>query len=1699
MRPSSDSWRRAHVHKSRSSWGPLTTLRTAGASPECKQLPEHKQFSSSPLHAGGQLVKSSFAEKDLGVLESKRLIMSQKWRCAFFQEGFISTLEYTRKRVASWGRLFGTSTDSSGAPAGSGKEAPSLAEVLRLGGLRERRKVAPFPAASPGATELASPGRTEQFPPLPSGAFAAAKPRYPGDHGEQNNTPLRPSRSRRTSLVICSVSPCSRDHRRIYNCDLSPRRRDLNGNNITRITKTDFAGLRHLRVLQLMENKISTIERGAFQDLKELERLRLNRNNLQLLSELLFLGTPKLYRLDLSENQIQAIPRKAFRGAVDIKNLQLDYNQISCIEDGAFRALRDLEVLTLNNNNITRLSVASFNHMPKLRTFRLHSNNLYCDCHLAWLSDWLRQRPRVGLYTQCMGPSHLRGHNVAEVQKREFVCSDEEEGHQSFMAPSCSVLHCPTACTCSNNIVDCRGKGLTEIPTNLPETITEIRLEQNSIKVIPPGAFSPYKKLRRIDLSNNQISEAAPDAFQGLRSLNSLVLYGNKITELPKGLFEGLFSLQLLLLNANKINCLRVDAFQDLHNLNLLSLYDNKLQTIAKGTFSPLRAIQTLHLAQNPFICDCHLKWLADYLHTNPIETSGARCTSPRRLANKRIGQIKSKKFRCSGTEDYRSKLSGDCFADLACPEKCRCEGTTVDCSNQKLNKIPDHIPQYTAELRLNNNEFSVLEATGIFKKLPQLRKINLSNNKITDIEEGAFDGASGVNELLLTSNRLESVQHKMFKGLESLKTLMLRSNRVSCVGNDSFTGLSSVRLLSLYDNQITTVAPGSFDTLHSLSTLNLLANPFNCNCHLAWLGDWLRKKRIVTGNPRCQKPYFLKEIPIQDVAIQDFTCDDGNDDNSCSPLARCPAECTCLDTVVRCSNKGLKALPKGIPKDVTELYLDGNQFTLVPKELSNYKHLTLIDLSNNRISTLSNQSFSNMTQLLTLILSYNRLRCIPARTFDGLKSLRLLSLHGNDISVVPEGAFNDLSALSHLAIGANPLYCDCNMQWLSDWVKSEYKEPGIARCAGPGEMADKLLLTTPSKKFTCQGPVDVNILAKCNPCLSNPCKNDGTCNNDPVDFYRCTCPYGFKGQDCDIPIHACISNPCQHGGTCHLKEGEKDGFWCTCADGFEGENCEVNVDDCEDNDCENNSTCVDGINNYTCLCPPEYTAANLNEVEKGELCEEKLDFCAQNLNPCQHDSKCILTPKGYKCDCTPGYVGEHCDIDFDDCQDNKCKNGAQCTDAVNGYTCICPEGYSGLFCEFSPPMVLPRTSPCDNYECQNGAQCIIKESEPICQCLSGYQGEKCEKLISINFVNKESYLQIPSAKIRPQTNITLQIATDEDSGILLYKGDKDHIAVELYRGRVRVSYDTGSYPASAIYSVETINDGNFHIVELLAMDQILSLSIDGGSPKIITNLSKQSTLNFDSPLYVGGMPVKNNIAALRQSPGQNGTSFHGCIRNLYINSELQDFRNVPLQVGILPGCEPCHKKVCVHGTCHATSQSGFSCECEGGWTGPLCDQQTNDPCLGNKCVHGTCLPINAFSYSCKCLQGHGGVLCDEEEMLLNPCQSIRCKHGKCRLSGLGKPYCECGSGYTGDSCDKEISCRGERVRDYYQKQQGYAACQTTKKVSRLECKGGCSAGQCCGPLRSKRRKYSFECTDGSSFVDEVEKVVKCGCTNCPS
>ena len=58
----------------------------------------------------------------------------------------------------------------------------------------------------------------------------------------------------------------------------------------------------------------------------------------------------------------------------------------------------------------------------------------------------------------------------------------------------------------------------------------------------------------------------------------------------------------------------------------------------------------------------------------------------------------------------------------------------------------------------------------------------------------------------------------------------------------------------------------------------------------------------------------------------------------------------------------------------------------------------------------------------------------------------------------------------------------------------------------------------------------------------------------------------------------------------------------------------------------------------------------------------------------------------------------------------------------------------------------------------------------------------------------------MPSLKTKPEANVTLIFSTDEENGVLVFNGDSQHIAVELFRGRVRVSYDVGNYPASNMF-----------------------------------------------------------------------------------------------------------------------------------------------------------------------------------------------------------------------------------------------------------------------------------------------------------
>lgn len=87
----------------------------------------------------------------------------------------------------------------------------------------------------------------------------------------------------------------------------------------------------------------------------------------------------------------------------------------------------------------------------------------------------------------------------------------------------------------------------------------------------------------------------------------------------------------------------------------------------------------------------------------------------------------------------------------------------------------------------------------------------------------------------------------------------------------------------------------------------------------------------------------------------------------------------------------------------------------------------------------------------------------------------------------------------------------------------------------------------------------------------------------------------------------------------------------------------------------------------------------------------------------------------------------------------------------------LSPFPLSGQLCETPPRPAAPR-SPCEGTECQNGANCVDQGSRPVCQCLPGFGGPECEKLLSVNFVDRDTYLQFTDLQNWPRANITLQV-----------------------------------------------------------------------------------------------------------------------------------------------------------------------------------------------------------------------------------------------------------------------------------------------------------------------------------------------------
>ncbi|KAM6413841.1 extracellular matrix protein 2 [Rhynochetos jubatus] len=121
------------------------------------------------------------------------------------------------------------------------------------------------------------------------------------------------------------------------------------------------------------------------------------------------------------------------------------------------------------------------------------------------------------------------------------------------------------------------GNMLVHIPSELPSTLEEIKINDNHLHAIDEDGLQDLKNLVTLELEGNKLSEAnvSPLAFYPLKSLSYLRLGRNKFRIIPQGLPA---TLEELYLENNQIEEVSEICFNHTRNINVIVLKHNKLE-----------------------------------------------------------------------------------------------------------------------------------------------------------------------------------------------------------------------------------------------------------------------------------------------------------------------------------------------------------------------------------------------------------------------------------------------------------------------------------------------------------------------------------------------------------------------------------------------------------------------------------------------------------------------------------------------------------------------------------------------------------------------------------------------------------------------------------------------------------------------------------------------------------------------------------------------------------------------------------------------------------------------------------------------------------------------------------------------------------------------------------------------------------------
>jgi len=443
-------------------------------------------------------------------------------------------------------------------------------------------------------------------------------------------------------------------------------------------------------------------------------------------------------------------------------------------------------------------------------------------------------------------------------------------------------------------VVDCSNLGLTSIPVfDREESFAtwKLILKGNSFPSIPENAFKNLTDLKELDLSDCGIREIKEYSFAGPTRLDKLILKDNGITSLPEHLFHRSSpALTELNVAGNRLNLTElVSATKYLLNLQSLNVEDNGIRDrVMPSDIQHMTGLKFLDLSHNNlgridaqffehFGSLVQLQTLdLSYNHLRP----GVNTFASLPLALEELNLAGNPHL---GIQDnLRNTLYGipnDIDIHIL-------NLSDVGLSGALQAKAFDFVRELNLEvLDLSDNRLSSLDNSELSRKMPYIKELYVSNNKLTSVK--SLGDMESLQVLDLSNNSLRSFPSEIFlmpeleevnlsrnmlkriavsrsETLLELKRLDLSRNKISSLivtGNQRlWRQFPNLRILDLSFNQLfnldsnmrslgeletLVLSHNKFSQIHdniytvitdmkSLQEVRLNSNPFQCDCQ--WL-----------------------------------------------------------------------------------------------------------------------------------------------------------------------------------------------------------------------------------------------------------------------------------------------------------------------------------------------------------------------------------------------------------------------------------------------------------------------------------------------------------------------------------------------------------------------------------------------------------------------------------------------------------------------------------------------------------------------------------------------------------------------------------------------------------------------------------------------------------------------------------------------